>query len=211
MRSLGLALLCLLATSNAPAATAIRASIEQLAAEAAFTEDRSPIETRVGFSVLEVIAGTVGTDLTVLCAGGRVGDCALRVRGQPTFSPDEEAVLFLRRDSHGDWRVLGWSQGKFRIVRDPERGTATAIQDLTGLCFVGPAEGAPVARGPERLPLDDLTSRVLAARTPVTAPPGEKGEGGAPPAETGPPNSPGGTSSGESETPPTGESSATGK
>jgi hypothetical protein len=176
MRSLSPILLCLLVTS-ASAATAVRASIEQLSttadavvrvrcveSEAAFSADRSTIETKVRLSVLETVAGSVAEEITVVCRGGRVGEAVLRVRGQPTFSRDEESILFLRRDRRGAWRVLGWSQGKFRIDRDGETGTVRAIQDLTGLCFARPSDGTRISVKPDVLPLNDLLKRVRTAR-----------------------------------------------
>ena len=171
----------LLASAPAPAATAIRASIEKLSqdsvlvartrcvsVEARFTADRTTIETYVKLETLESMVGTATAELTVLCRGGRVGDKVLRVPGQAKFVAGEEDVVFLRKDPRGAWRVLGWCQGKFRIVRDAEKKTVEAIQDLDGLCFVGGVDGKkPLTTKPERLALADLARRVAAARTPA--------------------------------------------
>jgi hypothetical protein len=181
-------LLVLFATASlCQATTALRVSVEQMAkradivvrarcvsSEARFTADRSTIETYVSLKTLEVLGGEAPATLTVLCRGGRVGKSALRVTGQPTFKADEEVVLFIRKAPKGILRVLGWCQGKFRIVRDAEAGTVTASQELSGLCFFRPDGDEPRrSLKPDVLPLEDLVKRIKAARTP---PPTKDGE-----------------------------------
>ena len=56
------------------------------------------------------------TEVIVETLGGRVGDIAMRVEGEPSFSEGERVVLFARRD--GPLRVLravGMGQGVMRV------------------------------------------------------------------------------------------------
>ena len=172
--------------STASAATAVRATIEQLSeksvlvvrtkclsVEARFTPDGSTIETHVVLERLESIVGKAPEKLTVLCRGGTVGDRSLKVPGQARFSVGEEDVVFLRKDPRGAWRVLGWCQGKFRVVRKNDTAAVEAVQDLAGLCFVkGKDETKPVSAKPMRLALADLVKRITTARPPVKDEPG---------------------------------------
>ncbi len=54
------------------------------------------------------------------------------VDGVPTFSPGEEAYLFLWKRDGQPYRVLGWTQGTFRIARDPKNGMQRVTQDSAG-------------------------------------------------------------------------------
>ncbi len=174
-------LVLMLAASAASAASAVRASVEQLSqksvlvvrakclsSEARFTADGATIETYVVLERLESIVGEAPAKMTVLCRGGTVGEKSLKVAGQARFKVGEEDVVFLRKDPRGAWRVLGWCQGKFRVVRNPDTGAVDAVQDLAGLCFVkGKGETKPVSTKPLRLALADLVTRVKAAKTPA--------------------------------------------
>jgi hypothetical protein len=61
--------------------------------------------------------------------GGTLGGLHSHVEGVPQFAAGEEDCLFLWRRGDEPYRVLGWSQGTFRVARDPHSGTARVTQD----------------------------------------------------------------------------------
>jgi hypothetical protein len=61
--------------------------------------------------------------------GGVLGHLHARVEDTPVFHPGEEAYLFLWGREGEPMRVLGWSQGTFRIARDAGTGSETVTQD----------------------------------------------------------------------------------
>jgi len=53
------------------------------------------------------------------------------VPGLPTFRTGEDVILFVVRESRGQYQILGGKQGKFSIHTDQQSGREV-IQDLTG-------------------------------------------------------------------------------
>lgn len=81
------------------------------------------IYTFVTFDQIEVLGGSYqGSALTLRLKGGQVGNDMSRVVGSPRFEMNQRVVLFV----HGNGRymvpLVGWTQGVFRIVRDPATG-----------------------------------------------------------------------------------------
>ena len=69
-------------------------------------------------------------NLTVRMLGGRVDGMRSHVDGVPEFRAGEEVYLFLwRRDGSEPYRVLGWTQGTFRVARDVHTGEGRVTQD----------------------------------------------------------------------------------
>ena len=87
------------------------------------------IWTETRFEVVELSKGLLPAVVTVRMLGGSVGNLHSRVEGVPTFQPGEEAYLFLWGHDGEPFRVLGWSQGTFRITRDARTGTEQVTQD----------------------------------------------------------------------------------
>jgi hypothetical protein len=72
-------------------------------------------------------------NLTVRMLGGRVDGMHSHVDGVPEFRAGEEVYLFLwRRDGSEPYRVLGWTQGTFRVTRDLRTGEGRVTQDSAG-------------------------------------------------------------------------------
>jgi hypothetical protein len=67
--------------------------------------------------------------------GGSIGGLQSHVDGVPVFHPGEEVYLFLWRRAGEPYRVLGWTQGTFRIARDPRTGAARVMQDSAASAF----------------------------------------------------------------------------
>src|SRR5258708_8317485 len=70
--------------------------------------------------------------------GGRVGNLHSRIDGVPAFRPGEEAYVFLWGREGEPFRVLGWSQGTFRIARDPRSGVERVTQDSAAVPVFNP-------------------------------------------------------------------------
>jgi hypothetical protein len=123
--------------------------------------DRGEIWTESRFAVLseekpDVLAadavravasgGDRAEELSVRMLGGRVNDVRSHVDGVPEFRVGEEVYLFLWRWDGGEpYRVLGWTQGTFRVTRDVRTGEARVTQDSSG-AVVGGAAIAGVER-----------------------------------------------------------------
>lgn len=87
------------------------------------------IWTETRFEVIEQSKGWLPGVVTVRMLGGSVGNLHSRVEGIPSFHAGEEAYVFLWSRDGEPLRVLGWSQGTFRIARDAHTGVETVTQD----------------------------------------------------------------------------------
>lgn len=167
-RALPLALLLALATPS-DATTVIHLDDDALCARAdeifhgtcvdvrAELDPRGRIVTRYTFSVTEGLKGVPGTSVELLQPGGTLGGRTLLVPGAASFTPAEEAVVFVgpRCPRTGCAFTLGLAQGKFSVRR--RAGVApAAVRDLSGLEVVG-AQGAPAH---EERALDDLLGTI---------------------------------------------------
>jgi hypothetical protein len=94
--------------------------------------DRGEIWTETRFALVQSEKGAPGPILTVRTLGGRIGHLHSFVDEVPGFQSGEEVYLFLWAREGGPYRVLGWSQGTFRIARDPQTGIETVSQDSAG-------------------------------------------------------------------------------
>lgn len=134
-----LAALALLAVV-ANATTLARMRFEQLARQATAVArvrclaatsfwENGEIWTDTSFVVVEQAKGALPGVIQVRSLGGTLGHLHSRVEDVPAFHPGEEAYLFLWRRDGEPLRVLGWSQGTFRIARDAESGVETVTQN----------------------------------------------------------------------------------
>ncbi len=93
--------------------------------------DRGEIWTDTHFEVVERHKGALQNTVTVRTLGGRSGNFHSHVDGVPAFRTGEEVYLFLWGKSGEPYRVLGWSQGTFRIARSPQSGEEKITQEST--------------------------------------------------------------------------------
>ncbi len=107
-------------------ATAV-ARMRCLGAESRWENGEIWTETR--FEVLERSKGLLPGIVTVRMLGGSAGHFHSRVDGVPAFRAGEEVYLFLWGHEGEPYRVLGWSQGTFRISRDEQSGIEKVTQD----------------------------------------------------------------------------------
>jgi hypothetical protein len=87
------------------------------------------IWTETRFEVLELSKGQLPDVVSIRMLGGSVGNLHSRIEGVPSFRPGEEAYLFLWGRDGEPFRVLGWTQGTFRITRDSHTGAELVTQD----------------------------------------------------------------------------------
>jgi hypothetical protein len=87
------------------------------------------IWTETRFETVELNKGLLPGVVSVRMLGGSVGNLHSRVEEVPAFRPGEEAYVFLWGREGEPFRVLGWSQGTFRITRDPQTGVERVRQD----------------------------------------------------------------------------------
>ena len=126
-----LLLLFAAATALAKATTFMRMSLAQMSGSARMIVrarciaagaiwDSGEIWTRTTFEVPETWRGASGSQvIAVRLLGGTLGNISSRVSGIPRFQRGEEAVLFLEPSANGDFSIVSWQQGTFRIRRNP--------------------------------------------------------------------------------------------
>jgi len=87
------------------------------------------IWTETHFEVVELNKGLLPGVVNIRMLGGQIGSLHSRIEGAPKFQVGEEAYLFLWGHEGEPFRVLGWSQGTFRISRDARTGIERVTQD----------------------------------------------------------------------------------
>lgn len=134
-----LAALTLLAIA-ANATTLARMRFEELAKQATAVARLRCLSTRsfwlngeiwtdTDFEIIEQAKGALPVTVTVRTLGGALGHVHSRVEEAPVFHPGEETYLFLWGREGQPFRLLGWSQGTFRIARNTKTGVETVTQD----------------------------------------------------------------------------------
>jgi hypothetical protein len=101
--------------------------------------ENGEIWTETRFEVVEQTKGSLPGIVTVRMLGGSVGNLHSRVEGIPSFHAGEEAYVFLWNRAGEPLRVLGWSQGTFRIVRGARTGVETVTQDSAATPIFDPS------------------------------------------------------------------------
>jgi hypothetical protein len=125
--------------------------------------DAGEIWTFTDFNVEEVWKGAAPARITVRLLGGRDGSITSRVSGIPRFHAGEDVVLFLEPTPRGDFSVVSWEQGTFRIRRDLAGGRETATQDTASFATFDPSTRRFEATGIRNLPLENFRAQVDAA------------------------------------------------
>jgi hypothetical protein len=97
--------------------------------------DGGELWTDTSFEVVERNKGLLGASVTVRMLGGRADGFTSRVDGVPAFRAGEEVYLFLWGKAGEPYRVLGWSQGTFRIIRDARTGAEKITQESSSANF----------------------------------------------------------------------------
>lgn len=163
------------------ATTLLRMSIAELARRAplivrarclsnSVTWDAGEIWTFTNFKIDEVWRGSASANITVRLLGGKTESLTSTVSGIPRFQPGEEVVLFLESTRRGDYSVVSWEQGTFRIRRARATSEEIATQDTSAATF-DPRTRRFETNGNGRLPLASLRNQINAALNPSGAQP----------------------------------------
>jgi hypothetical protein len=125
--------------------------------------DAGEIWTLTVFETQEIWKGVAPPRVTVRLIGGRWGNLNSSVSGVPRFKPGEEIVLFLEPTPRGDFSVVSWAQGTFRMHRDPRTGEERITQDTAAFPTFDPRTRRFEPSGVRWWPLDNLRAEVAAA------------------------------------------------
>src|SRR5262245_27427143 len=146
----------LLATSNTSATVVLALNFDELVRMAdgvvlgtvesvvSRRDERKHIATYVTLTDLDLLTGSYqGKTLTLRFAGGAAENEIVEVEGSPTFHAKERVILFVSGNGEQLVPVLGWGQGVFRVVRDPQGGPEV-ISDSVGNRVFGIRDGQVV-------------------------------------------------------------------
>jgi hypothetical protein len=104
-------------------------------------DERNDIATYVTLAGIEPLTGNYQEKgLTLRFTGGQVGGEIVEVEGSPHFREGERVILFVDGNGQQLVPILGWGQGVFRIVRDPQGGPEV-ISDSVGNRVFGIRDG----------------------------------------------------------------------
>jgi hypothetical protein len=111
------------------------------------------IFTTVVLRPIETWKGPAEAEISLLVAGGEVGELSQTVPGEAAFREGEEVVVFLHRRTPGVFAVERMALGKFTVA--PVQ-PAKALRDRRFVSCVGCAAGER-----DELSLDELRARVM--------------------------------------------------
>jgi hypothetical protein len=167
-------LLSLLSAFAADATTIARMPLAQIAQAAplivrarctanSVAFDAGEIWTFTSFQVEEIWRGEAPLQITVRLLGGTMGNITSHVSGVPQFRPGEDIILFLQPTKRGDFSIVSWQQGTFRISRDSAGTAAYVTQDTASFATFDPATRQFQATGIRHMPLETFHAHVEAA------------------------------------------------
>ena len=111
------------------------------------------IWTRTRAEVLEQSKGDLSGIVEIEMPGGVIGHLHARVEAVPVFRPGDEAYVFLWARPGQSFRVLGWTQGTFRIKRDAHTGAESVTQDSAASPIFDPLTRQFRAGGVRNMPI----------------------------------------------------------
>lgn len=125
--------------------------------------DQGELWTETRFEVIEREKGLLPRLVTVRLIGGHAGHLHSHVDEVPTFRIGEEVYLFLWGREGEPYRVLGWSQGTFRIARNPANGMESVMQDSAAAPLFDPKLRELRKGGIRRLPVGVFRAKLRKA------------------------------------------------
>jgi hypothetical protein len=128
--------------------------------------DSGEIWTFTSFEVEDSWKGALtgaAQQVTVRLRGGSVGNLTSTVSGVPRFRPGEKVILFLQPTARGDFSIVSWVQGTFRIHRDVRSGQEVVVQDTAAFDTYDPATRQFDIEGIRNLSVAALRLRVQSA------------------------------------------------
>lgn len=123
---------------------------------------RSKIFTETIINVDASYKGPVGNQVRLVQLGGVVDGVQVTVHGALHWTQGEEVLLFLEPYGDDAYHVAGFSQGKFKVERDPVTGRAFVNQSaMEGVELVDDGHGHADITAVKRVPLDQFLIRAL--------------------------------------------------
>lgn len=122
--------------------------------------EHGEIWTEMLFRVVDTEKGLLPGVVTVRLPGGRVGHVESHVDGVPRFQPGEDVYLFLWSQGEGPYRVLGWTQGTFRILRNPRTGRESVTHDAASTLIFDPGSKTFRREGITKMGVEQFRERV---------------------------------------------------
>lgn len=150
----------LMQMSVAQMARAAREIVRARCVENSVVWDTGELWTLTTFDIEESWRGAARGQITVRLLGGQTDAVTSGIAGVPRFRPGEEVILFLEPTSRGDYSVVSWQQGTFRVRRDTHSGTENITQDTASFETFDPATRHFAARGIAGMPLAEFRERV---------------------------------------------------
>lgn len=126
--------------------------------------EKTRIFTEVRVKVDETYKGGEIPEARIIQLGGIVDNVNMHVDGALSWRANEEVLLFLETNPAGDFRVAGFSLGKFAIERDRKTDRPFVKSPrYEGVSLVGVPEGRTPA-SPEKMSLDTFIDKTLNRR-----------------------------------------------
>lgn len=102
-----------------------------------WNEAHTRILTEVEITTLSSHKGAAPTSVRVLQVGGVVDGVRMTVHGAPSWPLGQDVLLFLEPSTPGNFRLSGFTQGRFELHRDPDSGEWIASRPLYGIEIAG--------------------------------------------------------------------------
>ena len=132
-----------------------------------WNDKHTKIFTRIRIGVEETYKGLGRSVVDVIQLGGVVGNVKVTVHGALYWEAGEEVLLFAEPYDAGSFQVSGFSQGKLRILRDPETNLpyvqAPSMQSAKVL-GAPPGQVPAAAATGQRVPLEEFLNQALGRR-----------------------------------------------
>jgi len=122
--------------------------------------ENGEIWTDTSFRVLSYNKGYLPEEIVVRQPGGKFQHLHSHVDGAPEFRPGEEVYLFLSAHPGGQFLIVGWTQGTFRIHRDLRSGGEAVTQDSAETPVFDPASNSFTKVGVRNLSVDAFEQRL---------------------------------------------------
>jgi|SRR5580704_262454 hypothetical protein len=125
--------------------------------------EEGEIWTFTTFQIEETWRGAPPGRITVRLLGGRLGSITSTVSGVPRFRSGEDVVVFLEPARDGNFSIVSWQQGTFRIHRDLRTNADVVTQDTAALPTFDPGAREFATVGVKRQPVQIFRTQVEAA------------------------------------------------
>jgi hypothetical protein len=126
-----------------------------------FVVSGSQIDSVATVAVEALLKGEADRFVPVRVPGGEIGRTRYVMTGAPVFRTGQRAVFFLKRGADAGWRIVGLTQGLYRVQIEP--GTGRAVMQVPIVPGRTADATGPIARGDPRrrpIPISEFESLV---------------------------------------------------